>query len=251
IKASNDLLKAQWAAWSARQKRARMAPKKPTMAASPADRSRADERFRPAPEQAGLARSSTTPWYRPTEVVSVGGTLSVTLTIDYASLTLGADPVRLRCYNGVLAGPTLRAKPGDLLKFKLVNALPPNPVSGEHANNTLHEYNTTNLHTHGLHVSPSGNSDTVLLDVLPGTTQDYEIRIPANHPSGTFWYHAHRHGSVAAQVSSGMSGAIIIDGGMDAVPEVAATKGDHDRVIILQQIPYVIPPGELEGGIDD
>src|SRR5438445_56738 len=73
IKASNDLLKAQWTAWAARQKRARMAaPKNPAIAASAADRSRADERFRPAPEQAGLARSSTTPWYRPTEVVSVG-----------------------------------------------------------------------------------------------------------------------------------------------------------------------------------
>jgi FtsP/CotA-like multicopper oxidase with cupredoxin domain/peroxiredoxin len=252
FKASNDLLKAQWAAWSARQKRARLAAaKKPAIAASFADRSRVDERFRPAPEQAGLARSSTTPWYRPTEVVSAGGTLSVTLTIDYASLTLGADPVRLRCYNGVLAGPTLRARPGDLLKIKLVNALPPNPVSGEHANNTLHEYNTTNLHTHGLHVSPAGNSDNVLLDVLPGTTQDYEIQIPVNHPSGAFWYHAHRHGSVAAQVSSGVSGAIIIDGGMDAVPEIAATKGDHDRIVILQQIPYVIPPGETEGVIEE
>ena len=44
-------------------------------------------------------------------MASVAGTLSVTLTVDYAPLTLGADPVRLRCYNGVLAGPTLRAKP--------------------------------------------------------------------------------------------------------------------------------------------
>src|SRR5262249_14394055 len=133
----------------------------------------------------------------------------------------------------------------------LVNALPPNPPSGGHANNTLHEYNTTNLHTHGLHVSPAGNSDNVLLDVMPGTTQDFEIRIPANHPAGTFWYHAHRHGSVAAQVASGMSGAIIIEGGMDAVPEIAAAGGSHDRVMLLQQIPYVIPPGETEGVIEE
>jgi FtsP/CotA-like multicopper oxidase with cupredoxin domain/peroxiredoxin len=251
-KAANDLLRAQWAAWGARLKQASLAAaKKPPGAAAVVDRSRIDERFRPAPEQAGLARASITSWYRPIEITSVGGTLTATLTIDYASLTLGADPVRLRCYNGVLVGPTLRAKPGDLLKIKLVNQLPPNPASGEHSNNTLHEYNTTNLHTHGLHVSPSGNSDNVLLDVLPATTQDYEIRIPANHPAGTFWYHAHRHGSVAAQVSSGMSGAIIIDGGMDAVPELAAIGGDHDRVIILQQIPYLIPPGATEGVIEE
>jgi FtsP/CotA-like multicopper oxidase with cupredoxin domain/peroxiredoxin len=249
-KTSNDLLNAQWTAWAARQKRVTLAAAKNAPAVVP-NAARADERFRPAPEQRALALATTTPWYRPTEVRSAEGTLSVTLKVDYASLTLGADPVRLRCYNGVLAGPTLRAKPGDVLKIKLVDALPPNPTSGEHANNTLHEYNTTNLHTHGLHVSPSGNSDNVLLDVLPGTTQDYEIRIPANHPSGTFWYHAHRHGSVAAQVASGMSGAIIVEGGMDAVPEIAATSGDHDRVMLLQQIPYVIPPGESEGVIEE
>jgi len=247
-KASSDLLKAQWRAWAARQKRASLDAPKPALAM---DAATADERFRPAPEQRGLARASTTPWYRPVDVVSAAGTLSVTLKVDYASLTLGADPVRLRSYNGVLAGPTLRAKPGDTLKIKLVNALPANLGAGGHTNNTLHEYNTTNLHTHGLHVSPSGNSDNVLLDVLPGTTQDYEIQVPANHPAGTFWYHAHRHGSVAAQVSSGMSGALIIEGGMDAVPEVAATKGDHDRVVLLQQIPYVIPPGETEGVIEE
>lgn len=48
--------------------------------------------------------------------------------------------------------------------------------------------------------------------------------------------HAHKHGSVAPQVSSGMSGAIIVSGGLDSVKEIAAAK---ERVFVLQQIPYV------------
>jgi FtsP/CotA-like multicopper oxidase with cupredoxin domain len=73
-------------------------------------------------------------------------------------------------------------------------------------------FNTTNLHTHGLHVSPSGNSDNVLLSIAPQTQFPYEINIPADHPAGTFWYHAHRHGSTATQVASGASGILIVKG---------------------------------------
>jgi len=29
--------------------------------------------------------------------------------------------------------------------------------------------------------------------VPPGQSQDFEIRIPANHPPGLFWYHPHAH----------------------------------------------------------
>ena len=95
--------------------------------------------------------------------------------------------------------------------------------------------NTTNLHTHGLHVSPNGISDNVLLELDPQGVQEYEIQIPKDHPAGTFWYHAHRHGSTTVQVGSGMSGAIIIEGGMDAVPEIDKAK---ERIFILQQIAY-------------
>ena len=63
-----------------------------------------------------------------------------------------------------------------------------------------------------LHVSPAGNGDNVLLNIAPQTSFPYEINIPADHPSGTFWYHSHRHGSTALQVSSGASGILIVRG---------------------------------------
>lgn len=187
------------------------------------------------PERASLAASSTVSYQQPEEVWSVDGKLSVTLVGMMAHNRIGDDPVYLRSYNGKLVGPTLRAKPGDTLHITLRNDFAPEADRpGEM--NTLHGFNTMNLHTHGLHVSPSGISDNVLLEVPPQSSQDYEIVIPRDHPCGTFWYHTHRHGSTAAQVSSGMAGAIIISGGMDDVPEIAKAR---ERIMIFQQIAYL------------
>ena len=180
---------------------------------------------------------------------SSGGFLDAELVVDFSVNKIGSDTVRLRSYNGGLVGPTLRAKPGDTLRIRLVNRLPQESTHmGDH--NQMHGWNTTNLHTHGLHVSPSGNSDNVFLEVGPGETQDYVIEIPADHPAGTFWYHAHKHGSTAAHVSSGMSGALIIEGGVDTVPEIAAAT---EQIFVFQQIPYILetqPSGEEVGVVE-
>jgi FtsP/CotA-like multicopper oxidase with cupredoxin domain len=73
----------------------------------------------------------------------------------------------------------------------------------------------TNLHTHGLHVSPQGNSDNPFVTINPGKSFDYAIAIPADHPAGTYWYHPHHHGTVADQIYAGLVGALIIEGEND------------------------------------
>jgi FtsP/CotA-like multicopper oxidase with cupredoxin domain/peroxiredoxin len=181
------------------------------------------------------AMRSTVPFMNPPEVRSTNGVLTVTLRVNYASNHIGSDPVYLRNYNGRLTGPTLRVHPGDTIRLKLVNDLP-TQVARPGVMNTLHAFNTMNLHFHGLEVSPSGNSDNVLLEVGPKETQDYEVHIPADHPAGTFWYHPHLHGSTAGDVGSGLSGAIIIEGGLDEVKEI---HDANDRIFLLQQIPYL------------
>lgn len=195
----------------------------------------APEAQRPEPERASLAAAATVSFQQPAEILSHNGVLSATLVGMKAVNRIGDDPVYLRSYNGALVGPTLRAKPGDVLRIVVRNDLAPEATEpGEM--NTLHAFNTMNLHTHGLHVSPSGISDNVLLEIPPRSSQDYEIHIPKDHPAGTFWYHPHKHGSTAAQVSSGMAGALIITGGLDEVKEI---KDATERVLVFQQIAYV------------
>jgi L-ascorbate oxidase len=127
------------------------------------------------------------------------------------------DPVYLRAYDNTLIAPAIKAYPSQTVRIALNNNLPkedvatcPPPNGRNHIIPSC--FNITNLHFHGLHVSPAGNSDNVLLEVAPGQKFEYEINIPADHPAGTFWYHSHRHGSTALQVSSGMAGPFIIKG---------------------------------------
>jgi len=180
-------------------------------------------------------------------ITSRGTTLETILEVKYGDNQIASCPVQLRSYNGKLVGPTLRAKPGDTIIITIKNMLPPNPAHQDMSQ--PHDFNTTNLHTHGLHVSPGGISDNVLRKMPPpadGSKEaDYPvvIHIPINHPAGTFWYHPHVHGSTAIQVSSGMAGALIIEGGLDEVPEIKAAQ---EKIFVFQQIAY-----DTQGKIED
>ena len=61
-------------------------------------------------------------------------------------------------YNGKPLGPTIIANPGETIDVKLINNLPPLHDDCTHDPNNFHGLNTTNLHTHGLHVSPTTDS---------------------------------------------------------------------------------------------
>jgi FtsP/CotA-like multicopper oxidase with cupredoxin domain len=123
-------------------------------------------------------------------------------------------------YNGQYIPPTLRVRAGDTLRIRLVNALT----------------QPTNLHTHGLEVSPRGNSDNIFLHVAPGQTKDYEIRLPADHASGLYWYHPHPHGFSDQQVRNGMSGALVVGGLLDPFPTL---RDVPDRVLLLKDVQIV------------
>jgi FtsP/CotA-like multicopper oxidase with cupredoxin domain len=69
----------------------------------------------------------------------------------------------------------------------------------------------TNIHTHGLHISGSGDADDVTRKVAGGSCLDYTWDIPADHPSGTYWYHPHYHTATNVQTSGGAFGMIIIE----------------------------------------
>jgi FtsP/CotA-like multicopper oxidase with cupredoxin domain len=127
-----------------------------------------------------------------------------------ANLRSYVDATKPRAADAPYVAPLINATPGDLVRITLPNQLDLDP--GCTATNTIPDvpycFNGTNLHCHGLWVSPTGNSDNVLLSINPGVSFHYEYNIPADRPAKMFWYHPHRHGSTALQVSSGMAGAL-------------------------------------------
>ena len=128
---------------------------------------------------------------------------------------------------------------GDTLKLRLVNRLPKqNPVEVDHSSDpggANLPLNLTNIHTHGLIVparaatlkdptfgdyifvqiyNPANGTPMPLPSHQDGSIvrgfADYRIDIPANHPSGLFWFHPHVHGITLNQVSGGLAGIISI-----------------------------------------
>jgi FtsP/CotA-like multicopper oxidase with cupredoxin domain len=169
----------------------------------------------------------------PEERRSSDGELRTDLRVAYAYHDIGGYRLSMRTYEGGIPGPTLRVWPGDVLKIRLTNDLPPNPDVTPVDEDLPHHFNTTNFHFHGGHVSPDGIADNVLRHMEPGESYDIEIVIPADHPSGTYWYHPHAHGSADVQMTSGMAGALIVEGDFAEVPEIAAAR---ERVLILNEV---------------
>ena len=171
----------------------------------------------------------------------------------YNPATEKYDRVHLRTYNGCITAPTIDAKQGETLRILVDNALPKNAPACDNMDPRIGCWNTTNLHTHGLHVSPSGHADNVMITVQPGERRPTVIPITADHPAGTFWYHPHAHGSTSIQTTSGMEGVLIIRGNRKysrpgAEADIDTILHDRDasgkptpfqeRVMMMQQISY-------------
>ncbi|MFY8148491.1 MAG: multicopper oxidase family protein [Prochlorococcaceae cyanobacterium] len=159
-------------------------------------------------------------------VSSSAGVLELDLVAQESPVALPGGAARAFTYNGLLPGPLLEVEPGDRLRIRLHNRLA----------------QPTNLHYHGLHVSPGGNADNVFLSVAPGASHTYDFRLPPDHPAGTFYYHPHRHGAVADQVFGGLGGVLIVRGALDRIPAVAAAR---EQVLFLKDL----PAGEVFAGM--
>lgn len=140
---------------------------------------------------------------------SRNGVLRATLTAQRGPVKMaGVELAGMLTFNGMYPGPELRVKPGDRLQLRLQNR------TGE----------SMNLHFHGFHVSPKGLQDNVFLEIEDGYDLEYDVRLPEDHSAGLFWYHPHLHGSVGPQVYYGLAGLIVVEGGIDARPEIAPLR---------------------------
>ncbi|CAN5457485.1 multicopper oxidase CueO [soil metagenome] len=163
----------------------------------------------------GVTSSGGSALRQPKLLRSRNGALSLDLRVEQLHVLIGATNVQAMTYGGSLPGPTLMVDPGDVLSINLDNRLS----------------SPTNLHTHGLHVSPEGSSDNVLRRIDSGTSGQYRYAIPPDHPPGVFWYHPHHHGMAADQVFGGLYGAIIVQ---DSAPiEVA-----QERILIVSDMTF-------------
>jgi FtsP/CotA-like multicopper oxidase with cupredoxin domain len=139
------------------------------------------------------------------------GVLRVQIVVERRQVDVAGRKLWALTYNGHYMPPTLRLRPGDRLELAMENRLGP----------------YTNLHVHGLHVSPIGNSDNVFIHIHPGQTFHYSYKFPNNLSPGTYWYHSHAHPISAPQVAGGMSGVIIVDGLQQYLPPELRNVTEH------------------------
>jgi suppressor of ftsI len=169
------------------------------------------------------------PLRQPTVYTSHHGVLNVTLVTSEKRVTIAGRHVLAKVYSGSFTAPTLVASPGDLVRVKLVD----------------HLDEPTNLHFHGLEVSPSGDADNVFISVAPGHAFQYQFRLPRDAATGTFWYHSHemvpmsemgRFPSTGSeeQVFDGLSGLLEVKGLARELPR--RLRGIPQRYLALRDV---------------
>jgi len=150
------------------------------------------------------------------------------------TLAAATDPLTGKSefrYAGNNIPPVIRLQPGSILNIEYKNDL-----AAQSREKCLDHscMNMTNLHFHGLHVSPNSPQDDVLsMMAMPGETLHYSVQVPPQQPPGLYWYHTHPHGESYRQDLDGMSGAIVVEGIDRYVPEVANMR---ERILVLRDL---------------
>jgi len=212
-----------------------------------------------------LAQDSCPPRPAPGSVVQDAFTIASTNGVLAAELVMGHSVddsgYTHYCFNyktpegHIVEAPTLRLNQGDTLNLGVLNRIQADdagmkmpPVEGKGCGDggpmTLQ---STNVHFHGLNVSPNCGEDDVLTTLIqPGTKGfEFKIPIPVDEPPGLYWYHPHVHGFTEFQVNGGAAGALIVEGMNKFRPEV---NGLTERVFTVRQqylVPWIPGPYQL------
>jgi FtsP/CotA-like multicopper oxidase with cupredoxin domain len=204
------------------------------------------------------------PYREPVRLASKDGVLEVRLSAHQGTVNLdtvkepvtnflvfGYDLIKGTSSDGSTKGdnlypaPTLRVDPGERLIVHFDNDLQGltiddfNDPAQTQTGGDVPIYPDAlrsaplNLHTHGLHVSPSGNADNVLLSIPAGMGNTYDYAVPSNMPSGLYWYHSHRHTLTAQQTYMGLAGMLEI-GRPDGNVPLVSTNNIPIRTMALQ-----------------
>ena len=158
------------------------------------------------------------------------------------TLVAASDPVTGKSefrYRGNNVPPVIRVQPGSILNVDYKNELAAQSKEECVGHPCMQ---MTNLHFHGLHVSPNAPQDDVLdMIASPGHTLHYSVQVPPQPPPGLYWYHTHPHGESYVQDLDGMSGAIVVEGIERYVPEVLHMR---ERILVLRDL---VLPTDADG----
>jgi FtsP/CotA-like multicopper oxidase with cupredoxin domain len=91
-----------------------------------------------------------------------------------------------------------------------------------------------NNHMHGLHVSPAGSSDNVLIEIPQEMGFVYEYTIPQEQPDGLFWLHNHRHEFTNDQTYRGLASMIIVGNAASNIDQIASIPAANQRLMGMQ-----------------
>lgn len=148
------------------------------------------------------------------------------LEAKVAQVDVNGTTASLLTYNGCYPGPTIRARAGETLRIRLNNSLTDNST-----NILGHLRNITNLHTHGLHVSPQQPADSMMVMLDQGEGYDYSYDLSFETPGHLNLYHPHVHGNAAEQYWGGLMGALVVEDD-PAIP----LAGYETHVMVLKDI---------------
>ncbi|MGA7438947.1 MAG: multicopper oxidase domain-containing protein, partial [Luteibacter sp.] len=143
------------------------------------------------------------------------GVTTLTLTAAKTKVMVGDTPYTSLVFNGDYDAPLIRTRPGGTIRLTLDNQMD----------------ELTNLHFHGMQVSPLDEGDSIFRDTDPHTKGQYVLRLPDDHSPGPYWYHSHFHRGAERQVSGGLSGPILVDGIKDQLPELRPLR---ERILVLR-----------------
>jgi suppressor of ftsI len=94
-----------------------------------------------------------------------------------------------------------------------------------------------------LTVSPQSPGDDVLTMLAkPGERLHYHLVIPRNQEPGLYWYHSHADGESMWQVTSGLSGALVIEGLQAHEPILRAMR---ERLLVVRDVQRAPDPSAL------
>lgn len=160
-----------------------------------------------------------------------GAAITLNLHQDSVAFWEGQKTKTLGINEYPYLGPTLVLEKGQQISLTV--------------NNNIGEM--TNVHWHGLHVSPENDGPHAML--MDGDSWNPQFTVLDR--ASTYWYHPHVHGKTALHVIKGIAGMIIVHDSAEAALALPTQYGEDDFPVIFQSIEFDSVHQSMPRGMED